>query len=109
VFVFQAEDGIRDWSVTGVQTCALPIYAGAAVPGEDGQARRALLRRRGTRGVHASDRRSAGPGVGATCDRRRAARSERVHRDRGGERKSVGEGKEVTAGAARNGEKERTR
>src|SRR5215213_7110965 len=25
-FFFQAEDGIRDWSVTGVQTCALPIY-----------------------------------------------------------------------------------
>src|SRR5258706_2871503 len=24
-FRFQAEDGIRDWSVTGVQTCALPI------------------------------------------------------------------------------------
>src|SRR5215213_7172508 len=24
-FFFQAEDGIRDWSVTGVQTCALPI------------------------------------------------------------------------------------
>src|ERR1019366_10382680 len=24
--LFQAEDGIRDWSVTGVQTCALPIY-----------------------------------------------------------------------------------
>src|SRR5438046_857899 len=22
---YQAEDGIRDWSVTGVQTCALPI------------------------------------------------------------------------------------
>src|SRR5262249_57940588 len=22
----QAEDGIRDWSVTGVQTCALPIW-----------------------------------------------------------------------------------
>src|SRR5437016_14195323 len=27
-FFFQAEDGIRDWSVTGVQTCALPIYGG---------------------------------------------------------------------------------
>src|SRR5258706_11098875 len=27
-FFFQAEDGIRDWSVTGVQTCALPISAG---------------------------------------------------------------------------------
>src|ERR1022692_2642676 len=26
VFFFQAEDGIRDYKVTGVQTCALPIY-----------------------------------------------------------------------------------
>src|SRR2546421_6884094 len=26
-FFFQAEDGIRDLIVTGVQTCALPIYA----------------------------------------------------------------------------------
>src|SRR5437016_7755118 len=25
IFFFHAEDGIRDWSVTGVQTCALPI------------------------------------------------------------------------------------
>src|SRR5437879_13481792 len=25
-FFFQAEDGIRDTSVTGVQTCALPIF-----------------------------------------------------------------------------------
>src|SRR5436189_1684871 len=25
-FFFQAEDGIRDTSVTGVQTCALPIW-----------------------------------------------------------------------------------
>src|SRR3712207_7600836 len=27
-FFFQAEDGIRDIGVTGVQTCALPIYFG---------------------------------------------------------------------------------
>src|SRR5690625_6257927 len=27
-FFFQAEDGIRDGHVTGVQTCALPIYLG---------------------------------------------------------------------------------
>src|SRR5258708_15730790 len=27
IFFFQAEDGIRDDLVTGVQTCALPIYA----------------------------------------------------------------------------------
>src|SRR5256885_3203138 len=26
-FFFQAEDGIRDYKVTGVQTCALPIFA----------------------------------------------------------------------------------
>src|SRR5207245_2974757 len=26
-FFFQAEDGIRDATVTGVQTCALPIFA----------------------------------------------------------------------------------
>src|SRR5256885_3675805 len=25
-FFFQAEDGIRDYKVTGVQTCALPIW-----------------------------------------------------------------------------------
>ena len=29
IFFFQAEDGIRDTSVTGVQTCALPIYNSA--------------------------------------------------------------------------------
>src|SRR5256885_4574087 len=28
-FFFQAEDGIRDYKVTGVQTCALPILTGA--------------------------------------------------------------------------------
>src|SRR5829696_9310806 len=28
-FFLQAEDGIRDWSVTGVQTCALPICTAA--------------------------------------------------------------------------------
>src|SRR2546426_6954816 len=31
-FFFQAEDGIRDYKVTGVQTCALPIYARDARP-----------------------------------------------------------------------------
>src|SRR2546423_6940806 len=29
VFFFQAEDGIRDKLVTGVQTCALPIFSSA--------------------------------------------------------------------------------
>src|SRR5437660_2147727 len=31
-FFFQAEDGIRDGHVTGVQTCALPISARPAEP-----------------------------------------------------------------------------
>src|SRR2546422_2948785 len=31
-FFFQAEDGIRDVAVTGVQTCALPIYAHGTIP-----------------------------------------------------------------------------
>src|SRR5205809_1799756 len=30
-FFFQAEDGIRDVAVTGVQTCALPIYTRMAI------------------------------------------------------------------------------
>src|SRR5690606_39783094 len=30
-FVFQAEDGIRHFHVTGVQTCALPISCGKAI------------------------------------------------------------------------------
>src|SRR5690606_21135072 len=30
VFFFQAEDGIRDFHVTGVQTCALPICAASS-------------------------------------------------------------------------------
>src|SRR5256885_14737087 len=35
VFFFQAEDGIRDYKVTGVQTCALPIYVGIHFLGMD--------------------------------------------------------------------------
>src|SRR5215475_15724235 len=32
-FFFQAEDGIRDFHVTGVQTCALPIFQQQVVAG----------------------------------------------------------------------------
>src|SRR2546430_12929132 len=44
VFFFQAEDGIRDLTVTGVQTCALPILMG-----EDP---RSVLRRHFSRIAH---------------------------------------------------------
>src|SRR5438445_13288295 len=52
-FFFQAEDGIRDIGVTGVQTCALPISC------------------RGTSGARASRRR---PGCGICIGRSRAGR-----------------------------------
>src|SRR5690348_7336946 len=42
-FFFQAEDGIRDGRVTGVQTCALPIWAGATVIGLASPANHAWL------------------------------------------------------------------
>src|SRR2546422_668045 len=43
LFFFQAEDGIRDVAVTGVQTCALPISP-APAPGLDpGRLRRLQL------------------------------------------------------------------
>src|SRR2546426_9183077 len=42
-FFFQAEDGIRDYKVTGVQTCALPISATVFIAdGNLSQARRTL-------------------------------------------------------------------
>src|SRR5256885_2635175 len=36
-FFFQAEDGIRDYKVTGVQTCALPICFGGQLPRQPGR------------------------------------------------------------------------
>src|SRR2546430_3114788 len=39
IIFFQAEDGIRDLTVTGVQTCALPIYPNAQ-PGATNDAQR---------------------------------------------------------------------
>src|SRR5689334_23815765 len=48
-FFFQAEDGIRDGTVTGVQTCALPIYLAVSFPktGADMYMARELLRASG--------------------------------------------------------------
>src|SRR5207249_8815804 len=37
-FFFQAEDGIRDRNVTGVQTCALPIWEPEPAPALDAPA-----------------------------------------------------------------------
>src|SRR5690606_40999692 len=50
-FFFQAEDGIRDFHVTGVQTCALPISPRPAPAG--------LLGRGGDRGLDRAAQRHA--------------------------------------------------
>src|SRR2546430_11055072 len=55
LFFFQAEDGIRDLTVTGVQTCALPISL------TGGRRRRAAhARPRRPRGLEHGSRRGAG-------------------------------------------------
>src|SRR5256884_3111169 len=66
IFFFQAEDGIRDVAVTGVQTCALPISA----VGAGGAWRRCAVRGgrvyrvpgwRGGRALSQADRCDRGP------------------------------------------------
>src|SRR5207253_3976890 len=42
-FFFQAEDGIRDGHVTGVQTCALPISFRVGIGGPVGSGKTALI------------------------------------------------------------------
>src|SRR5690606_40086725 len=42
LFFFQAEDGIRDFHVTGVQTCALPISRSSSGAGSGGRVESAL-------------------------------------------------------------------
>src|SRR5690606_39725059 len=79
---FQAEDGIRDFHVTGVQTCALPIYR--RVPGPHNLRGSPAPRRRPGRGERAAQ--GTDPGAG--------------------ERKSGGEGKAVEVGGRGDMERE---
>src|SRR6266404_6946126 len=74
-FFFQAEDGIRDKLVTGVQTCALPIYAPEQqvdAPLEARIARRYRLQLRPALRVH--PRRAGGAGLDAGRGLKRAQR-----------------------------------
>ena len=52
VFFFQAEDGIRDSPVTGVQTCALPIFLGVSYGGSvDSSSSKDILSIKGVQGL----------------------------------------------------------
>src|SRR2546421_3669627 len=69
IFFFQAEDGIRDLIVTGVQTCALPILLAALVVLRFVDARPAAL-------VVAVAAIALGAGVSsAACRRERSSRA----------------------------------
>src|SRR5438046_10653202 len=61
VFLFPAEDGIRDWSVTGVQTCALPISHGRQPPLWKVSGSRAVSPKRRLAAVRANTREPATP------------------------------------------------
>src|SRR2546430_5323795 len=86
-FFFQAEDGIRDLTVTGVQTCALPILVGH----EHRHAEMQLpptLPTRATSGIYA--RRCSAGVVGDVCHlERREVVPERA-RERRSEERRVG-------------------
>src|SRR5260370_21438261 len=75
-FFFQAEDGIRDSSVTGVQTCALPIsvsevarrrWRHRARRGRHEHARGLRIAVDDLPGILATDRRSEERRVGKEC------------------------------------------
>src|SRR5207245_5203444 len=97
-FFFQAEDGIRDATVTGVQTCALPIFlvtrqvfagAGKAYQTRDGI--QYCLSQRGQQPVSAS---ASSPYPVIDMRDQPLADATRYRRDR----KSVVEGKEGGGG-----------
>src|SRR6266850_3992266 len=82
-FFFQAEDGIRDYKVTGVQTCALPISPRAAVASTDPTGRSP---RRGSAPCASARLRAVGPtsgsGRSARAGSARAPRSRRRRQSR---------------------------
>src|SRR5690606_39945882 len=90
IFFFQAEDGIRDFHVTGVQTCALPILPAPAPPPTLPDSLPSVYH--ATPSCHAGPRSPGRPARAARCgpggtrsgDRYGPLSQERVHHSRGG-------------------------
>src|SRR2546421_2474721 len=94
-FFFQAEDGIRDLIVTGVQTCALPISAPtSSTPwcqatrstAKNAPAPAAKSRARGDRGPYRESSRRASHQSGGSAHRERESGVEGKRGDLGGGR-----------------------
>src|SRR2546422_1739568 len=89
-FFFQAEDGIRDVAVTGVQTCALPIYSPSVLDAVEEYA--AHLLRNGGGNLHVL-------GHGGEHERRRLLGSDElpleIHDERRGEPEVVLQGRDA--------------
>src|SRR5437667_9223406 len=83
-FFFQAEDGIRDRDVTGVQTCALPISCARQWVCADGGDRRGHIYREGGRRAEAAAAR------GARARARQGRRPRRARPARRSEERRVG-------------------
>src|SRR5688500_20347230 len=83
-FFFQAEDGIRDYKVTGVQTCALPISWPTGGSSRGLTARWRKRTRRCATTVRSEERR-----VGKECRSRWAPYHERKRKDKDRERETA--------------------
>src|SRR5256885_16732497 len=95
MFFLQAEDGIRDYKVTGVQTCALPISSPSS---RRRSAARAVSESAPSRPRVAVGEPASEPGMTANPSSDAASSApQAVTRDR----KSVGEGKSVGLGGRR--------
>src|SRR5207237_2706932 len=98
-FFFQAEDGIRYSSVTGVQTCALPISSRPFLSWRDAASRRRACTetRRRSRPRHAQNRGCLRSGRW----RVRATRRPRHHQTKRSEERRVGKERRTIERAAR--------
>src|SRR5437763_12125867 len=76
IFFFQAEDGIRDTSVTGVQTCALPISTPVSAADPPKRVLELVSEHTPVLGLRAAGELKAGDGIRRWEGKGRQARSE---------------------------------
>src|SRR5256885_13191865 len=81
-FFFQAEDGIRDYKVTGVQTSALPIFESRQSRAAAAQGLRHSARLRRAQRARARQRRTDAGGLARYLRRRRQPGAQRRSEER---------------------------